>query len=33
MGKINENNILCIFNMPGVDKNSDIILWRDDKGG
>lgn len=32
MGKINENNILCIFTMPGVDKDSDIILWRDDEG-
>lgn len=32
MGKINENNILCVFSMPGVDKNSDIILWRDDEG-
>lgn len=32
MGKINENNILCVFNMPGVDKASDIILWRDDEG-
>lgn len=32
MGKINENNILCIFSMPGVDKASDIILWRDDEG-
>lgn len=32
MGKINENNILCVFTMPGVDKNSDIILWRDDEG-
>lgn len=30
MGKINENNILCVFTMPGVDKASDIILWRDD---
>lgn len=32
MGTINENNILCIFTMPGVDKDSDIILWRDDDG-
>lgn len=32
MGKINENNILCVFSMPGVDKASDIILWRDDEG-
>lgn len=32
MGTINENNILCIFTMPGVDKDSDIILWRDDEG-
>ena len=32
MGKINENNILCVFSMPGVDKDSDIILWRDDEG-
>jgi hypothetical protein len=32
MGKINENNILCVFTMPGVDKDSDIILWRDDEG-
>lgn len=32
MGKINENNILCVFTMPGVDKDSDIILWRDDDG-
>ena len=32
MRKINENNILCIFTMPGVDKDSDIILWRDDEG-
>ena len=32
MGKINDNNILCIFSMPGVDKASDIILWRDDEG-
>lgn len=30
MGKINENNILCVFSMPGADKASDIILWRDD---
>jgi hypothetical protein len=30
MGKINENNILCVFSMLGVDKASDIILWRDD---
>ena len=33
MGKINENNILCVFSMPGVDKDSDIILWRDDDDG
>ena len=32
MGKINENNILYVFSMPGVDKASDIILWRDDEG-
>lgn len=32
MGKINENNILCVFSMLGVDKASDIILWRDDEG-
>ena len=32
MGKINENNILCVFTMPGVDKDVDIILWRDDAG-
>lgn len=32
MGTINENNILCVFSMPGVDKASDIILWRDDEG-
>ena len=32
MGTINENNILYIFTMPGVDKDSDIILWRDDEG-
>lgn len=31
MGKINENNILCVFTMPGVDKDSNIILWRDDE--
>ena len=32
MGFINENNILCVFTMPGVDKDVDIILWHDDAG-
>lgn len=32
MGFINENNILCVFTMPGVEVDSDIILWRDDAG-